>query len=107
MSQRPSLRAQRFLPLTTTDSASAEPDHTLAERLAPTRIADIEAISDNDVAELMGATAEDFASEPARTWRGEGRHGRVRRPAGRADRIRTGGRSAGRADRIRTGEGDG
>lgn len=55
--------------MTNTDSASAEPDPTLAERLAPLRIADIEAMSDHDVAELMGVTAEEFASEPAWTWR--------------------------------------
>lgn len=42
---------------------------SLAERLAPMSIAEIDALSDEQVAELMGATAEEFASQPAWTWR--------------------------------------
>jgi hypothetical protein len=46
-----------------------EPDPTLAERLAPMTIAEIDAMSDDEVAELMGATVEEIATEPAWTWR--------------------------------------
>ncbi len=42
---------------------------TLAERLAPMRIAEIDAMSDQQVAELMGASRQEFASQPAWTWR--------------------------------------
>ncbi len=41
----------------------------LAERLAPMTIAEIDALSDQEVAELMGATAEEIAAAPARAWR--------------------------------------
>lgn len=46
-----------------------EPEQTLAERLAPMSIAEIEAMSDQEVAELMGATPEEIATDPAWTWR--------------------------------------
>jgi len=44
-------------------------DPTLAERLAARTIADIDNMSDQEVAELMGATADDMSTEPAWTWR--------------------------------------
>ena len=43
----------------------SEPDSTLAERLAPMSIADIDAMSDREVAALMGATPQEIATEPA------------------------------------------
>jgi hypothetical protein len=46
-----------------------EPEPSLADRLAGVSIAEIEAMSDQAVAELMGATAEEIASEPGWTWR--------------------------------------
>jgi hypothetical protein len=46
-----------------------KPGLTLAERLAGMTIAEIDAMSDREVAELMGATVEEVASEPAWTWR--------------------------------------
>ena len=53
-----------------TDSQRAAAEHEgLAERLAPMTIAEIDAMSDQEVAELMGATAEEMAAEPAWTWR--------------------------------------
>lgn len=42
---------------------------TLAERLAPMSIADIDAMSDEQIAELMGVTVEEMAAEPAGLWR--------------------------------------
>lgn len=50
-------------------NARSEPGQTLAERLAPMSIAEIDAMSDQEIAELMGATPEEFAAEPAWTWR--------------------------------------
>jgi hypothetical protein len=41
---------------------SDEPEQTLAERLAPMSIAEIDAMSDQEVAELMGATVEELAA---------------------------------------------
>lgn len=41
----------------------------LAHRLAPMRLAEIDRMSDVEVAELMGATPEEVASQPAWTWR--------------------------------------
>jgi hypothetical protein len=55
--------------MTDPESAPAKSDRTLAERLAPMTIAEIDAMSDQAVAELMGATAEEIAVEPTRTWR--------------------------------------
>jgi len=55
--------------MTTTHDAPGERGPSLAERLAPMRIAEIDAMSDQEVAELMGATAEEIAAEPAWTWR--------------------------------------
>lgn len=55
--------------MTKTHHAPAEPSPTLAERLAPLTIAQIDAMSDQEVAELMGAAAEEIAAEPAWTWR--------------------------------------
>lgn len=53
-----------------TDSQSAAAEHEgVAERLAGMTIAEIDAMSDQEVAELMGATAEEMAAEPAWTWR--------------------------------------
>ncbi|MHB2023552.1 MAG: hypothetical protein ACYCO3_09525 [Mycobacteriales bacterium] len=53
-----------------TDSQSAAAEHAgLVERLAGMSIAEIDAMSDQQVAELMGATAEEMAAEPAWTWR--------------------------------------
>lgn len=48
---------------------SGGPDPKLAARLAGMTIAEIDALSDEQVAELMGATAEEFATEPRWTWR--------------------------------------
>lgn len=48
---------------------SSRPDQTLAERLAGMTIAEIDALSDDQVADLMGATAEEFATEPHWSWR--------------------------------------
>ena len=42
---------------------------TLAERLAPMTLAEIDALSDEEVATLMGVTPEDFATGPAWSWR--------------------------------------
>ena len=42
---------------------------TLAERLAPMRIAEIDAMTDQQIAELMEADPEEFATQPAWTWR--------------------------------------
>ncbi len=55
--------------MTTTHDAPGERGPSLVERLAPMRIAEIDAMSDQEVAELMGATAEEIAAEPAWTWR--------------------------------------
>ncbi len=55
--------------MTDNDARVDEHDETLAERLAPMSIAEIEAMSDQEVAELMGATPEEFATQPAWTWR--------------------------------------
>lgn len=53
-----------------TDSQSAAAEHEgVAERLAGMTIAEIDAMSDQEVAELMGATAEEMAAETAWTWR--------------------------------------
>jgi hypothetical protein len=48
---------------------AGEPGPSLADRLAGLSIAEIDAMSDQQVAELMGATAEEIATEPAWTWR--------------------------------------
>lgn len=55
--------------MTKPHTTPGEPDPTLAERLAPMTIAEIDAMSDREVAELMGATAEEIAEQPAWTWR--------------------------------------
>lgn len=55
--------------MTDPPSAPAKSDPTLATRLAPMTIAEIGAMSDQAVAELMGATADEIAAEPAWTWR--------------------------------------
>lgn len=46
-----------------------ELEPTLAERLAPMTIDEIDAMSDQEVAELMGVTAEESAAEPTWVWR--------------------------------------
>jgi len=46
----------------------ARVDRSLAERLAPLAIAEIDALSNRALAELMNATEEEVAAEP-RTWR--------------------------------------
>lgn len=55
--------------MTDRHEASSESSQTLAERLAPMRMAEIESMTDQEVAELMGATPEEIAAEPAWTWR--------------------------------------
>jgi len=55
--------------MTNTRSAPGEPGSTLAERLALMTIAQIDAMTDHQVAELMGATDEEIAAEPAWAWR--------------------------------------
>ncbi|MHB8245527.1 MAG: hypothetical protein ACYDGN_09265 [Acidimicrobiales bacterium] len=54
--------------MTYSQGAAAEHEG-LAERLAGMTIAEIDAMNDQEVAELMGATAEEIAAEPAWTWR--------------------------------------
>lgn len=55
--------------MTQNRNAPIGPDPTLAERLAPMTMAEIDAMSEDEVAELMGATAEEVAAEPVWTWR--------------------------------------
>jgi hypothetical protein len=55
--------------MTKPHSRAGEPGQSLAERLADVSIDEIDAMSDREVAELMGATAEEIAAEPAWTWR--------------------------------------
>lgn len=55
--------------MTEHNDTSGAGEQTLAERLAPMTIAEIDAMSDHDVAEIMGVTPEEFAAEPAWTWR--------------------------------------
>lgn len=55
--------------MTKARSRAGEPGPSLADRLAGLSIAEIDAMSDQEVAELMGATAEEIATEPAWTWR--------------------------------------
>lgn len=55
--------------MTKPPTAIGKLDPTLAERLAPMTIAEVDAMSDQEVAQLMGATAEETATEPAWTWR--------------------------------------
>jgi hypothetical protein len=55
--------------MTNPRSRAGEPGEALAERLAGMSIAEIDAMSDREVAELMGATEEEIAAEPAWTWR--------------------------------------
>lgn len=55
--------------MTDSQRAVAASERTLAERLATMTTAEIDAMSDQDVAELMGATPEELASEPAWVWR--------------------------------------
>lgn len=47
---------------------ASKPGPALADRLAGLSVAEIETMSDREVAELMGATAEEIATEPAWTW---------------------------------------
>lgn len=55
--------------MTMTHHPAGEPGPTLAKRLASLTIPEIDAMSDQEIAELMGATAEQMAAEPAWTWR--------------------------------------
>lgn len=55
--------------MTEEHNISGAPDQTLTKRLASMSIADIDAMSDREVAELMGATPEEIATEPASAWR--------------------------------------
>jgi hypothetical protein len=55
--------------MTKARSRAGELEPSLADRLAGLSIAEIDAMSDQEVAELMGATAEEIATEPAWTWR--------------------------------------
>lgn len=50
-------------------SRASKPGPALAERLAGMSSAEIDATGDREIAGLMGATAEEIASEPAWTWR--------------------------------------
>lgn len=50
-------------------NTSGKPEQTLAERLAPMSIAEIDAMSGQEVADLMDASAEELAAEPAWMWR--------------------------------------
>ena len=59
-------------------SRASDPGPALAERLARMSIAEIDAMSDREVAELMGATEEEIATERPPTRRGRAR----RRPVG-------------------------
>lgn len=55
--------------MTKTHTAPDKSDPTLAERLAPMTIAEIDALTDHEVAELMGATATEITAGPAWIWR--------------------------------------
>ncbi len=55
--------------MTKSHPAPDEQAPTLAERLAPMTIGEIDAMGDHEVAELMGATPEEIATEPPWTWR--------------------------------------
>jgi hypothetical protein len=55
--------------VTKSRATSEKPESTLAERLAPMSMAEIDAMSDEEIAELMGATVEEMAAEPAWMWR--------------------------------------
>lgn len=55
--------------MTERKSSSAPYNDSLAARLATMAIAEIDAMSDEEVVELMGATPEELESEPAWTWR--------------------------------------
>jgi hypothetical protein len=50
-------------------TAPGELEPTLAEQLATMTIGEIDAMSDEEVAVLMGATAAEIGAEPAWTWR--------------------------------------
>ena len=54
---------------TMTKSRAPSADPALAERLALMTIAEIDAMTDQQVAEFMGATPEEIARESAWTWR--------------------------------------
>lgn len=51
------------------NTQQSEPGPTLAERLSRMTIAEIDAMSDQEIFGLMGATAEQLAAEPGWTWR--------------------------------------
>jgi hypothetical protein len=55
--------------MTKSRTASGKRVPALADRLAPMTSAEIDAMTDQEVAELMGATAEQIAAEPVWTWR--------------------------------------
>lgn len=55
--------------MTKSHTTAADVVPTLAERLAPMTLAEIDVMTDREVAELMGATASEIAAEPAWTWR--------------------------------------
>lgn len=66
----PPTRQRQEVPAMT--KLNGEPDRhdpTLSERLSAMTIAEIEAMSDQEVAELMGASADEFVTQPAWTWR--------------------------------------
>jgi hypothetical protein len=65
----PSRQRQEVSAMTKSRSRPGEPEPTLAQRLAGMTIAEIDAMSDREVAELMGATEQEIATEPAWTWR--------------------------------------
>lgn len=55
--------------MTKPHTAPGKLNPTLAERLAPMTIAEIDAMSDLQVVQLMGATAEEAAAQDAWSWR--------------------------------------
>jgi hypothetical protein len=59
--------------MTKPPSRDGESGPTLASRLAGMSLAEIDAMSDRQVAELMGATEQEIATEPAWTWRAAAR----------------------------------
>lgn len=76
--------------MTKSHDASHELHPTLAERLAPMAIAEIDAMSDQEVAELMGATPAEIAAEPAWTWREAAKAATDEYADGLASEVRSG-----------------
>ena len=70
--------------------APGELGPTLAERLSRMTIAEIDAMTDQEVAELMGATAEQIAAESGWTWRAAAKAGTDEYVANLAADVRSG-----------------